>query len=64
MAGRCSTSLLPKEKRDACESFWNMEVSFFSAVPAENVFMLRAVLCQTLEGIVALKQNLFIQVSI
>lgn len=30
----------------------------------ENIFRLHSVLCQTLEGIIALKQNLFIQVSI
>lgn len=29
MAGHCSTSLLPKEKRDVFESFWSMEVRGF-----------------------------------
>lgn len=37
---------------------------FLCPVFAENVFRLRSVLCQTLEGVIVLKQNLFVQVLI
>lgn len=57
MAGRCFTSLLPKEKSDACVCSWSMEVRGFYLfwilllkVPLEGSILLVNNVCEVLFG--------------
>lgn len=68
-AGHCSTSLLPKEKRDVFESFWSMEVRgfvFFFFVLLLKLasfggkhYTMTDFSVQTLEGIILLEETAF-----
>lgn len=66
MAGRCFTSLQPKEKSDACGCSWSMEVSGFYLfrilllkVPLEGSILLVNSVCEVLFGFLIPKRTCF-----